>query len=225
MRPMAALADLLLPVRCPACPRGAAPVLCGPCEIAAAALVLPGLGATELAEGVVAVGGYAYEGVVRDAVRGMKVAGRWATAPALGARVLARVGALPSAAVTTWVPSTPRKLRDRGVELPRLLAGPGAVPLLATTVERPDQTSLDPTARRRSPRGAFVARRSAPAAVVLVDDVRTTGGTAVAAGLALRAAGARRVLVVTLAVGGDDARAAVRYPGPAPAVGGGRSAP
>ena len=45
--------------------------------------------------------------------------------------------------------------------------------------------------------------------MVLVDDVRTTGATATAAALALRAAGARRVLVVTFAVGGDEARRAV----------------
>lgn len=212
MRALTALADLLLPVRCPACPAAAAQALCARCETAAAALVLPDLAATELAEGIVAVGGYAYAGVVRDAVRGMKVGGRWARAPALGRRVLARVGPLRAATAVTWVPSTRRRQRERGVELPRLLAGPGAVELLAKTAERPDQTDLDPVTRRRSPRGAFRTLGTPPAAVVLVDDVRTTGGTAVAAGLALRAAGARRVLVVTLAVGGDDARAAVSQP-------------
>ncbi|MGI8874273.1 MAG: hypothetical protein ACR2KP_08095 [Egibacteraceae bacterium] len=40
----------------------------------------------------------------------------------------------------------------------------------------------------------------------MVDDVRTTGGTALAAAAALRTAGARRVLVATFAVAGQDAR-------------------
>ena len=47
-------------------------------------------------------------------------------------------------------------------------------------------------------RGAFLATRSPPA-VVLVDDVYTTGATANAAASALRRAGARRVEVVTFA--------------------------
>jgi predicted amidophosphoribosyltransferase len=42
-----------------------------------------------------------------------------------------------------------------------------------------------------------------PAAVVLVDDVRTTGATATAAARALQVAGARRVLVVTFSVAVD----------------------
>lgn len=210
VRPMDAIADLLLPVRCPACPRPACPApaaLCARCDAAATTLALPDLGAAELADGVIAVGGYAYAGVVRDAIRGMKVGGRWAAAPELGRRVLARVGPLPPAAAVTWVPSTRRRVRERGMDLPRLLAGPRAVALLEKVEERPDQTALDPAARRRSPRGAFRATGPVPGSVVLVDDVRTTGGTAVAAGLALHAAGAHRVLVVTLAVGGDDARA------------------
>ena len=91
-------------------------------------------------------------------------------------------------------------------ELPELLAGMAAVPMLRRTVQRPDQTELSPAERRVSPQGCFVATGEVPPDVVLVDDVRTTGGTALAASGALLAAGARRVLVATLAVGGDDAR-------------------
>lgn len=213
---LATVVDLLLPVRCPACGSPAAPLLCGNCAPRLAASALEDLAATELAEGVVAVGAYAYDGVVRDVVRGMKAGGRWAAAPGLGAELRRRVG-VDGIAPRTWVPSTRRTLRRRGVDLPRLLAGPAAVRMLAKTEQRPDQTALPAAARRRSPHGAFRATGPVPPAVVLVDDVRTTGGTAVAAALALRAAGARRVLVVTLAVGGDDARAqAATAPGTAP---------
>jgi predicted amidophosphoribosyltransferase len=47
-------------------------------------------------------------------------------------------------------------------------------------------------------RGAFRAE-AAPPAVCIVDDVYTSGATANAVASALRAAGARRVTVVTLA--------------------------
>ena len=158
-----------------------------------------------LAPDVAAVGVYAYDGVIRDAVRGMKMGGRHAAARPLGAAVRAVAAEVASWPIT-WVPSSRRRLRERGVEITRLLAGADAVALLRRTVDRPDQTSLSAQARRQSPLGVFTAVGSAPRDVVLVDDVRTTGATALAAAEALRAAGARRVLVATLAVGGDDAR-------------------
>ncbi len=52
---------------------------------------------------------------------------------------------------------------------------------------------------RRSVRGAFRAVETAPHRVALIDDVYTTGATASAASTTLRAAGARRVDVVTFA--------------------------
>jgi predicted amidophosphoribosyltransferase len=54
-------------------------------------------------------------------------------------------------------------------------------------------------AERRSVRGAFRAVAAAPRHVALVDDVYTTGATATAASTTLRAAGTRRVVVVTFA--------------------------
>ncbi len=61
------------------------------------------------------------------------------------------------------------------------------------------QRGLPLAERRRNVRGVFQATGQAPRAVVLVDDVYTSGATVSAAATALRKAGARRVEVVTFA--------------------------
>jgi ComF family protein len=61
------------------------------------------------------------------------------------------------------------------------------------------QRGLPLRERRRNIRGAFRPVGEAPAKVVLVDDVYTSGATVAAAASALRRAGARRVHVVTFA--------------------------
>lgn len=197
--------DFLLPSRCAAC---CAPArgFCSTCTPDARALLLPGGAPETLAPGVLAVGAYAYDGVIRAAVRNVKIHGWYDAARDLGELLRAHL-ALP-AAPTTWVPSTARRARRRGGDMAQALAGPRAVALLRRTLERPDQTTLDADTRRRSPAGAFAPVARCPRGVILVDDVRTTGATALAAAQALQAGGARRVLVVTLAVGGDDARQA-----------------
>ena len=62
------------------------------------------------------------------------------------------------------------------------------------------QRGLSRDDRRRNVAGAFRARRaSVPGSLCVVDDVYTTGATASAAASALRAAGARKIHVITLA--------------------------
>ena len=61
------------------------------------------------------------------------------------------------------------------------------------------QRGLPLAERRRNVRTAFRATETAPSAVVVVDDVYTTGATVCAAATALRKAGARHVEVVTFA--------------------------
>ncbi|MGH8906214.1 MAG: ComF family protein [Egibacteraceae bacterium] len=195
--------DLLVPLRCAGCDRpGTDCGLCQDCLKKVRGLEVPDLGRLVLAGGVLAVAAYAYAGPVAAAIRAIKIEGRYAAARGLGMLMRARLGLPLDGIAMTWVPSSRRRLRERGFELPRLLAGPGAIPLLRRVVDRPDQTTLDAAARRVSPWGSFAALGRAPSAVVLVDDVRTTGATATAAATALREAGARRVLVATLAAAG-----------------------
>ena len=104
-----------------------------------------------------------------------------------------------------FVPPDPERGRDRGHHpaeaLARELSARWDVPvlsLLARTSGRARQRGLTLSERRANVRGAFTAARSPPA-IVLVDDVYTTGATANAAASALRRAGARRVEVVTFA--------------------------
>ena len=203
---MRAVLDAFLPMRCAAC---AVPGVawCHRCAAQAEPLRLPGGGGTLLTPAVGAVGVFAYDGVVRDAVRGLKLSGRFAAAATLGEMIRA-LPSVPDSWPVTWVPSTPARLRARGFELPQLLAGGTARPLLRRNAGGPDQTDLSALQRRRLPARTFSALGAVPPDVVLIDDVRTTGATALAAAQALRDGGARRVLVATFAVGGDDARGA-----------------
>ena len=112
----------------------------------------------------------------------------------------------PGVALVTFVPSDSERARERGHHpaeaLARALAERWALPvapLLRRTRPLERQAGLSRRERRRNVRGAFVASAAVPRTVCLVDDVYTSGATASAAASALRAAGARRVEVVTFA--------------------------
>ncbi len=114
------------------------------------------------------------------------------------------------------VPLHDERFRERGYDQATLLAV-----ALGRAVDRPvwdtaltrtrstqRQVGLGTEAREENLRGAFVAdRRVRGQAVVLVDDVFTTGATARHAALALLEAGALEVRVVTLARAAVEAEA------------------
>lgn len=115
-------------------------------------------------------------------------------------------GALqPARAPLTFVPSDPERRRERGHHpaegLAQALGEQWGLPVLPLLARRhgPRQRGLELAARRANVRGTFRATGPAPAELVLVDDVYTSGATASAAAAALRRAGARHVEVVTFA--------------------------
>jgi len=115
--------------------------------------------------------------------------------------------AAPAADCLCPVPGDPARVRRRGVDTPHALASalaagwsvPVRLDLVARVRAVPPQRGLDAARRRRNLARAFAPGAGAPATVVLVDDVYTTGATADACARALRQAGARRVEVVTFA--------------------------
>lgn len=124
-----------------------------------------------------------------------------ATAAALVEDVVPR----PEVEALTFVPPDGDRSRRRGhhpaERLARELGRRWELPVAAAlhrTRRLPRQRGLALAERRRNVTGAFRAAAT-PRRVCLVDDVYTTGATANAAASALRAAGARRVEVVTFA--------------------------
>ena len=105
------------------------------------------------------------------------------------------------------IPSTRRRNRERGYDPAVLLARAAArvlgLPLsrlLARTRDTLPQSRLPAARRAANVRGAFAASaRAAGRALLLVDDVVTTGATARAAAEALRRAGAKRVDLLAFA--------------------------
>ncbi|MCS6797367.1 MAG: ComF family protein [Myxococcota bacterium] len=221
MRPtmlLCAIADLVAPRRCCACdavlPAGSS-TWCAACETACEPAPPSALPPAPHA----AV--FQYGGAMAIALRRYKYAGRSELARPLGNLLAAAApayGDLVDAVVP--VPPHPSRLRERGFDPVALLSAPLAralgVPHRLEALRRvrptPPQAGLDARARAANVRGAFVAasKRPLPRAVLLVDDVRTTGATLAECTRVLRDAGVGSVYSVTLAMAtgdsDDDAR-------------------
>lgn len=110
-------------------------------------------------------------------------------------------------AVVTPVPTTAKRLRQRGYNQAQLLAqeyarrtGRPLAPLLRRVSGSRTQTALQPAARAANVAGAFEAAGAARGAhVILVDDVLTTGATAAECARVLGAAGACCIRLLTFA--------------------------
>jgi competence protein ComFC len=126
----------------------------------------------------------------------------------VGEALAAAVAALgpPPADAVTWVPLARRRRAERGFDQARVLARAlareldlPAVALVRRTTATTPQSRRTREERLLAMHGAFESASSqpAPARVLLVDDVLTTGATASACAAVLSEAGAREIHVLT----------------------------
>ena len=170
---------------CPTCVRAAAPAVEAP----------PPAGVDA------AVAAWAYRGGPRSLVLALKLRHQRGAAGPLTERMVAvaRRRGLDGDAVC-WVPARPRDIASRGFDHAEVLARGVAARLglpLRRLLERhgiqPDQAGLDRAERLKNLEGAFRTTGAAPRAVILVDDLWTTGATACAAAASLQASGTSEV--------------------------------
>lgn len=186
--------NFLFPRRCPFCNQhiGGRDLICAGCE-----KKLP----------------YTGDRAVRRAILDFKFKGRMGGLPCFGS-LTARCAAEEFGGefdAITWVPVSRKRLRKRGFDQARYLAGSLCVEwhvepqeTLRKILDNPPQSGLeDADARRANVLGAYEAvhpERIAGKRFLLVDDICTTGSTLGEAARVLRQAGAADVLGLTLAV-------------------------
>jgi ComF family protein len=225
---LAELLALLVPPRCAACraPGGHADaVLCADCRRALPWLAAPTCPRCALprpcgrrcpardAAFDAAWSAVAYDGAARDAMHALKFHGARPLAGVMAAQIAtnAPAGLLASHATLVPVPPHPGRRRARGFDPAELIAVALARRTgleLSRPLRRGRSRSQQLGASREQRRDVggldFQARAGAPATVVLVDDVHTTGATLHACASALRVAGSRSIAAVTWARALDD---------------------
>jgi len=182
--------------RCPRCWRPGEPALCVRC-----------VGEAPLLTGVDALRApFRFDGAARGAILEAKFGGVTALLPPLARAAAACVPPGWDVQAVVPVPLAPRRERRRGFNQADVAArtvagalGRPLEPLLRRDRDTAPQSTLGAAARAANLAGAFSARGVAPARVLVVDDVTTTGATLGAAAEALRAAGATRVYGLALA--------------------------
>jgi predicted amidophosphoribosyltransferase len=201
----AGLVDLVLPAGCAGCGAERVPLrygVCPPCAEALESLAPGPTAPTPTPPGLppcTALG--AYDGVLRDVLLGYKERGRHGLAVPLGALladvVAASLGGAPGGVLLVPVPATAKAARDRHgdhmVRLARRAAArlrragwPAAVARPLRALPRPDSAELGAAERAVAAESAFriragrvpgLRRVAAERAVVVVDDIVTTGVT------------------------------------------------
>lgn len=159
---------------------------------------------------------FAYQGCVRDAIRAAKYGGGRLACDAVARRLHEAVAGRWADLFPDWfrpgvvpVPIRPWKYLRRGFNLPGLIglalarrAGWPFLPLvLRRTREFRPQAGLPLADRAKNVHGGFRAAPGAavPPAVLLLDDVYTSGATAAECARALKRAGGGAIVVVTVA--------------------------
>lgn len=156
-----------------------------------------------------------YQGSLKEAIHLFKYCGRKSLAPILADLMVRSINShkeFLESRVVIPVPTSPKRLRERGFNQAELLATHLArrlkLPLLSQTVvkdlETPHQTGLNREQRQQNLRGAF--RVTAPTevkdkSILIVDDVLTTAFTAATLTQTLTAAGSGPIYIITAARG------------------------
>jgi len=190
------LLDLLVPPRCLACGTPGAD-LCAACRRALPFLAQPCTTS--------AYAPLAYDGPARALVAALKFRNHRRAARVMAAQIVA--GAPPgffATGVLVPAPAHPARARERGhdqaVTLARALRARTGLPIeLLLRRTGPATRQVGAARAQRLRQVQVVARGPAPARVVLVDDVQTTGATLAACAQALRESGAQHVQAVTYA--------------------------
>ena len=215
--------DLVLPIQCLGCGKEGAtlcrscisslgrlePPYCATCAQPAAAFPCRGCADSPLSiDGIRAP--YLMEGLVREAIHSLKYSNFRAIASDLGRLLADYLNSTPlPATLLIPVPMHGRRLRQRGYNQSYLLARelskhvgiPLAQDLLARARDTAPQVSLaNREERARNARGSFqCVGQAGGEAVLLVDDVATTGSTLSACAQALKEKGAASVWGLVLA--------------------------
>ena len=150
---------------------------------------------------------FRFEGDARRAILEAKFRGVTALLDPLAEAAAGRVQAAWHIDAVVPVPLHPRRERQRGYNqaapvaktVARRLGVPYRPELLRRVRATPPQASLDKEQRARNLLGAFEAKGTVSGALLLADDVTTTGATFEAAARALRDAGARTVFALAIA--------------------------
>jgi ComF family protein len=183
---------MLFPKRCPSCGTpGDAPcrACTGRLQRADGVVVLPGLASCRSA--------FVYDEVARRLLLALKYRNRRDALAFLAAEVAALVDA--DAEVVTWAPTTAARRRARGFDQAELLARAVGrrvrlpVRRLLRRVDDQPQTGRSGAARHDGPQFRTSSRERVAPAVVVIDDIGTTGATLQAAARALAVAGAATV--------------------------------
>lgn len=149
---------------------------------------------------------FLYEGDVRSRILRLKYANERRIASELGRDVARHAivhGLQPD--VVTWIPTTRRKLRRRGIDHAELIAEHVArhlrVPCRQLLVRANNESQTGQSRQVRMSQVRFRARRLTDGVCVLVvDDVVTTGASMRAARRALRESGATKVHCIAVAI-------------------------